>query len=928
MKFHFKKIASVLASAVMLGSTLGIAAAANYPAPFVAGGKADVAIVVGSAALASDYVAAVDLGSNLQAELAKQTATTTGGSSASATGGDSINLATSTQKLFFDSNLTDARTVLTKSELPTLLADGTILDDGGTEYTYTQQVTPGGDIQVDYSTSGSDFDDPEMILEIGTTTDTYLYQYKVTFNKPINLTSTDVQGNDIEILGKKYTIGANSISTTAATSILYLYGEGESKTLNEGESVSVNIGGEEHTVELVGVDSNGASSIRVDGGTIRDIDEGSSSKVGGLEIYVKNSFYSAKESSNNYAQLHIGTDKLTLDQGTTVKQGSDDTSIYGTDVGFTISSVQLSALEVNVSMQKSTKDYIKAGEEYADPIFGGMLVNFASVTPALDAETRDKILVDTDNNLNARVTFTSALAGTSGETTFSFMKDIDSAEGTVTPRVANSGNRTIHLQENESVKLNEYMVINSGDFGRIVQLTEGPDGNAIATTDKIQLTDAITGENLLGSSGLSWTMSGNEAYATTNVDGQPYYFSTDRYDNKSVQITWGAGAGQGDYGTQKTIFPRIKLKNGGWLAFTTVVNVPTGITVSLPGTETLTTYESGVVFDAEGQGGVTGNVNGTKTGAGIANVTVGNLNWTYSHLHEVANTNYTINNDTAYINNGSAYILGVGPSTQKGSTNAFCTFNFTGGYDPFEGTGIPGYPAIDSKGSYDGAILFQEEKKSTESGNSDQGDAICIPLDLSSGTSPIEISIGSPKVTGIWSGLTSLQSDSYKQRGVTRYGTYIEYDSTNNDAVTVWYPTEQMYADILFTEEGVTVTPGSAGSGSVSELGSVTVEDSEVSSVSGKNLVVVGGSCINTVAGTILGSACGADFTAKTGINPDQFLVKVVTSPYASDKVAMLIAGYEAADTTSAVKYVTTEKPSTAVDTEIKKTTGTYTDVE
>ena len=48
MKFNFKKVASVLASVVLLGSTVGIAAAANYPAPFVSGGVADLAVVVGA----------------------------------------------------------------------------------------------------------------------------------------------------------------------------------------------------------------------------------------------------------------------------------------------------------------------------------------------------------------------------------------------------------------------------------------------------------------------------------------------------------------------------------------------------------------------------------------------------------------------------------------------------------------------------------------------------------------------------------------------------------------------------------------------------------------------------------------------------------------------------------------------------------------
>jgi len=76
MKFNFRKIASVFASVVMLGSTVGIAAAANYPAPFVAGGAADVAIVYGTGAGISftDGLAASEIQSSLQYELGSQTA--------------------------------------------------------------------------------------------------------------------------------------------------------------------------------------------------------------------------------------------------------------------------------------------------------------------------------------------------------------------------------------------------------------------------------------------------------------------------------------------------------------------------------------------------------------------------------------------------------------------------------------------------------------------------------------------------------------------------------------------------------------------------------------------------------------------------------------------------------------------------------------
>ena len=73
MKFSFKKIASVLVSAAMLGSTIGIAAAATtYPAPFVTSGGADVTIVAGAASPSLvDSAAAINIVSDLSTELGK-----------------------------------------------------------------------------------------------------------------------------------------------------------------------------------------------------------------------------------------------------------------------------------------------------------------------------------------------------------------------------------------------------------------------------------------------------------------------------------------------------------------------------------------------------------------------------------------------------------------------------------------------------------------------------------------------------------------------------------------------------------------------------------------------------------------------------------------------------------------------------------------
>src|SRR5688500_2094869 len=72
MRFSFKKIGSILASTAMLSSTVALAAAANFPAPFVTNSGADVAIVHGGANAAfTDLVAVTDISSYLASKLAQ-----------------------------------------------------------------------------------------------------------------------------------------------------------------------------------------------------------------------------------------------------------------------------------------------------------------------------------------------------------------------------------------------------------------------------------------------------------------------------------------------------------------------------------------------------------------------------------------------------------------------------------------------------------------------------------------------------------------------------------------------------------------------------------------------------------------------------------------------------------------------------------------
>ena len=138
---------------------------------------------------------------------------------------------------------------------------------------------------------------------------------------------------------------------------------------------------------------------------------------------------------------------------------------------------------------------------------------------------------------------------------------------------------------------------------------------------------------------------------------------------------------------------------------------------------------------------------------------------------------------------------------------------------------------------------------------------------------------------------------------------YHSTPSSGLNDLRIDYFGEESYAEVYITEASSTM------SGSTGSLGDVLVKDTEVSSVSSKNLIIVGGSCINSAAATALGVAsrtCSAAFTTATGVGSGQFLIKGVSGAFATGKIALVVAGYEAADTVNAAKYLTTQTVDTS----------------
>ena len=195
--------------------------------------------------------------------------------------------------------------------------------------------------------------------------------------------------------------------------------------------------------------------------------------------------------------------------------------------------------------------------------------------------------------------------------------------------------------------------------------------------------------------------------------------------------------------------------------------------------------------------------------------------------------------------------------------------------------------------------------------NSDSINNITISL----GKEEIEDNVN--KIIDIVSGEDTRHIRTEDNDVMDHYGTIIESPKSNmdDDRVVLKVPSEQVYAQISVSgsEEDSSVVVNET---TPAELGIAKVTDGQVPA--DKNIIVVGGSCINTVASKLLNNAgCGADFTTVSGVGADQFLIKVVDSPYTTGKVAMLVAGYEAADTENAVtRALVIDGVTTTVGTE------------
>ena len=920
--FNFKKIASIATSGLMMGATVALAAAANYPAPFVQGGQANVAIVTGEFAT-TDVAASTALNSDLSAAFVAQGGTSSGTTTIT---GENYELFTSSSPLLLNSSLNGVRQTISSSHLPMVLADGTF--EGSTNVEYTQRIELGPHPFLEFKAQPTSSDDPQIGFSLGTTpTSQYVYNATVTFDESVNFTHADSVGETLELFGKKYSVGGAS----TASKLILLRSSQTASLTNTAKTASVTVDGRAYTVELVSASDTDARIKVTDDAGVSDeksINEDSSKTIRNIEVGVT---YADEKGDGSYqASLIIGASRITLQDGAAVKMGTDETTVEGTRVEFALANgttweskhgLSVGKITLQVSAKNSDNDVITPGLTLADPVFESFKVQFTGVNIPRTSET-DREMIEVKNSGSDKMTLkfmsndgteaksinwvynktdsqginltgtgipggTLSAAGLSSVVPFSGVGSGASAD------LADNDGKRIVVTEMGLVNRSEYLVFANTDEGGLYKVSSIYIAADTWADDYVELTNVFTGQST------QFKATSNRSITGVTLQGKTYTItysgtSSATEDSRQIRVNYD----ESSTATQAIVFPTIATDKGAKVMF----YEPTWLSLAN--------------WDGTGPYNATGNLSSISIDDGDG----------YSSISVVKNKGYADDTWNFTFPGGSVYYLNTSTTTNTtGGSFGRLTFNIT--TSSLAGTANatvllrlarPDTGALINTP----AIVIYEEKD-----DASNYEATVVTMDAGYDGSDGGIGVGEGIRTWVADTVNEevqleTNEDLYEEMDI--WGTIVTLHKSDSDQATlkVSYPDDQVTASVYVAESSA------VSEGTVGALGNIVVSDSAVSTVSSKNLIVLGGSCVNTAARRLVDSTatspiCGAAWTDKTGVGTGEFLIKSYDSPWSTGKVALLVAGWETEDTSNAANALKGQKPDVAIGKSYKGSTAT-----
>ena len=449
--------------------------------------------------------------------------------------------------------------------------------------------------------------------------------------------------------------------------------------------------------------------------------------------------------------------------------------------------------------------------------------------------------------------------------------------------LSNKDGKNISVFERTATKRDEYLVVGNEAEGyllKVSQIQNSTNGNGYQS-DSVKFYDVFSGDTYtatLTSDGGGEVTIGGKVYSLL-YNGESDASEESRY----VRLNYPDSSAT----TSAVIYPTISTSKGAKFAF----------------------YEP-VTIDLDSWDGASADLATLRfpDGDGYSDVTLtasSNCTWTLGGV-------------------GSGTISNLTSAVHGYATVGKLTYNFTRPATLTETTVYLTDPSDKSLITSPALIIFEEKDDNSEY------QALVVTIDNGYNS---DDGMGVDEVDRTWNpGITgfrdTMPSDSKKTKEADLFGTVVLLDSTDSDqkTATISYPDEQVYAQLYLGGNDASIavsgndTDTSTGTG-VKELGSIIVKDTEVAQVASKNLIVIGGSCVNSLAASLLdGAGCGADFEQKTGIGAGYYLIK--TFSRTGGTVATLVAGYHAQDTVNAAKYLTTQTVDTTAGKAYKGSTA------
>ena len=356
-----KKILALSTGAVMVGATVMGASAANlneFPSPWIQNGRFNGLIVVGDQANAGDVLGAIDIATQLQFDArvpvrTGQTTTTTSQVSVSGEAWRVADLEISERGTKVNESISDVDTEIGNSELPTLLADGT-LETSDEDYDYKQvlqfeelrNASESGLVSrsVVLAESRNSVNRRDVDLFFYVKKDEQIARYVLEFDSSAEAEITDpagdvdktgntlynLEGESLTMLGKTWDIVQAETDGTGSVG-LTLLGGARTDTLSQGGSEVYTVRGKTYdvTVELVNEDR---AKFQINGEITRSIRVGNTDTLkDGSLVGVREINYENFAGGSRLVEFYIGANKIELEDDDIRDTLNGERLIIGTD---------------------------------------------------------------------------------------------------------------------------------------------------------------------------------------------------------------------------------------------------------------------------------------------------------------------------------------------------------------------------------------------------------------------------------------------------------------------------------------------------------------------------------------------------------------------------------------------------------------------